>query len=459
MGETQKLADWVYKLNWNSIPEKTKIKTKKCLMEFLSCCLIARNEKPAQFLFHVLEKLGSNSQSSVIGRPDKLSVIQSAMVNGAMSHIWEIDDTHRYTLSHPGDSVIAAALAIGEWLKKDGVSILTSIVAGYEVAVRISSSVSPSHVSKGWHPTGTANTFGAAVASGKLLGLTNGQMAWALGLAATQAAGTFCHVPERAMSKDLNPGKAAANGLLSALLASEGFTGSPTAIENDKGFVHTHADSFNLDMLINGLSETFKIDEIAFKPYSCCRHCHAGIDALLYLRDAYNITPEQVSSITINTYPTAAWLVNDPDPFEKGFYGTRYSIQFNLALALIEGAEGLKRALFDQDFIQSMLLNPYIKEIMKKIKFNVNPELAQDFPNKWPSEVKISLTNDQIYQHLVEYPSGEPENPLPDEQLIDKFKRAGNGYLSAGEINEIVNMIDDLENLIDISNLLRKVSK
>jgi 2-methylcitrate dehydratase PrpD len=459
MMETQKLADWSCQLKWSDIPPHTRAKTKQCLLEYLSCCLAARQEKPARLLINTLRQLGSTPQASIIGHAQKLSVDQAALVNGALGHIWEIDDTHRHTMSHPGESIIPAALAIGEWLGNiDGKSVLTAIVIGYEVAIRICHALSPSHLERGWHPTGTTNTFGAAAAAGKLLGLSNQQMAWALGLAATQAAGTFCHVPERAMSKDLNPGKAAANGILAAMLAREGFTGSPTAIENEKGFARTHADAFVPERMTAGLGESFKIDEIAFKPYSCCRHCHAAIEALLRLRKAYDLTPEMVGAIRVSLYPMAAWFVNDPAPFNKGTYGVKYSVQFNLALALVAGDAGLQKALFDVEYMQTMLNDASVQEVMEKVEVEIDADLAREWPNKWPARVTVLLADGGTRQQLIEYPLGEPEHPLPYAQLVDKFKRASRGYLTESEASLVPDLIENLEQPESVNTLLQLVS-
>jgi len=459
MSETQMLATWSCELDSSHIPPHSLIKAKQCLLEFLSCCLAARNEEPAQLLIRTLKQLGSASQASVLGHRLKLPMDQAALVNGALGHLWEIDDTHRHTMSHPGESIIPAALAVSEWMgSRDGSRFLAAIVAGYEVAIRICDAVSPSHLERGWHPTGTTNTFGAAAAAGKLLGLDPKQMAWAFGLSATQAAGTFCHVPERAMSKDLNPGKAASSGLLAALLAREGFTGSPTAIENPKGFVHTHADRFDLSRLTRNLGSTFKIDEIGFKPYSCCRHCHAAIEALLRLRKAFNLTPEKVSSIRVGLYPMAAWFVNDPAPFNKGTYGLKYSVQFNLALALVEGDAGMQRALFDQPYLQAMAKEKRIQEAMRKIEVETDASLAREWPNKWPAQVKVVLTGGQSQQQLVEYPLGEPEHPLPYWQILDKFKRASQGYLTEEETAQVQGIVENLEQPGSIESLLQLVS-
>lgn len=457
VSETRELAKWAHDLQYADLPAPTVVKTKQCLLEFLSCCLVARNEPPGRLLMETLQDLGSKSQASVVGYAAKLSVDQAALVNGALAHVWEIDDTHRYTMSHPGDSVIPTALAVGEYMGSAATDVLATIVAGYEVAIRVCDAVSPSHLEKGWHPSGTTNTLGAAAAAAKLLGLDAEQTACALGVGVTQAAGTFCHIPERAMTKDLNPGKAAANGILSALLIRKGFTGSPTAIENRKGFIHTHADGGDLGRITRELGASYRIDEIGFKPYACCRHIHAAVEAMLRLRQSQGVKPAEVDSIRVKLYPMADFLTNDPNPYNKGFYGTRYSVQFNLALALVEGESGMNRALLDQDYVSSKLNDQAIRELVGKVHVDVDPALAREWPNKWPAEVTVNLSDARTFSRLVEYPLGEPENPIPYGQLRDKFLRASRGYL--GERGtQVLDVVENLEELPDIGALMSLVS-
>lgn len=458
MTRTQELINWVCALRFEDLPAQTKAKAKLCILDYLSCCLAARNEASAQLLLEVLKKFGAAGQASVIGNDARLSVEQAALVNGALSHIWEIDETHRFTMSHPGNTILSVVFAMGEWLGSSGPDMMTAMIAGYEVALRICNAVSPSHLEKGWHPTGTTNTFGAAVAAGKLLGLDPTQMAWAIGIATTQAAGTFCHIPERAMTKDLNPGKAGASGILAAMLAREGFTGSPTAIENKKGFIHTHADASDLDLLVRDLGNPFKIDEIAFKPYSCCRHCHAAIDALLNLRAANDMDPQQIESIQVRLYPMALFLVDDPDPFEKGFFGSRYSVQFNIALALIEGEEGMYRSLFDQAYTQSMLKDDRIRGLVRRVAVEEDAGLAAEWPDKWPAIIKVVHNDGRVHEKRIDYPLGEPEHPVSRDQLLEKFRRASEGYLGEERIREVQNVIEDVEKLAHVGTLLKLVS-
>lgn len=260
------------------------------------------------------------------------------------------------------------------------------------------------------------------------------------------------------MSKDLNPGKAAASGILAALLARQGFTGSPTALENGKGFVHTHADESDLTRITAGLGNSYRIDEIAFKPWACCRHNHAAIEALLRICKTHAPAADTIGEIEVSLYPAAIWLVDDPDPFTKGFYGTRYSVQFNLALAFITGETGMERALIDQPYVESMLKEARVQELMKKVSVKLDPDLAKDWPHKWPARVKISLSNGQSFDQTIEYPLGEPEHPMAYAKLIDKFKRASQGYLSEAEAQTVAQMVENFDRENDMKAFFRAVS-
>jgi 2-methylcitrate dehydratase PrpD len=154
----------------------------------------------------------------------------------------------------------------------------------------------------------------------------------------------------------------------------------------------------------------------------------------------------------------AVYLVDDPEPFNKGFIGSRYSIQFSLALALIAGEAGMNKALFDQKYTQAMLLDPQIKAVMTKVSVKNDSELAREWPNKWPVKIKITQKDGNIYEKFIEYPLGEPENPMLDAQLVEKFNRASSGYLSPDEATELRQMIDNFEALVDVGAVLKLVS-
>ena len=382
-------------------------------------------EKPAEILLDVTRELdgpGVLKEATVIGYGYRTNAIQASLVNGAMGHMTELDDTHRGTGSHPGDSIIAAGVAMAEKLGSTGKELITALVCGYEVSIRAGRSVMPSHYHLGWHPTGTQNTFGAAAVAGKLLGLNALEMRQAIGLAGAMTSGNMAHITERGMAKDFNPGRAAASGVYAALLARKGFTGAADFFENDRGgFCRLYARSSNISELTDHLGDEFKVMEVAHKPYTSCRHAHCAIDAALYLVEQQSIQPEEIQSVRVRINSTSASYVDDKEPWrpEKGVYGSRFSAQFNVAIAILEGVAGLKR-LLDKGYVQSKLNDEKVRQLIGKIGDIVWDKDIDDYPKTRATIVEIG-TPRGTFSRRVDYPKGEPEFPVAPEELEEKF--------------------------------------
>jgi 2-methylcitrate dehydratase PrpD len=284
-----------------------------------------------------------------------------------------------------------------------------------------------------------------------------------MAIAAGQAAGNFAHLQERGMMKDFNPGRAAANGVLSALLAQKGFTGGTNAFENPRGFGNLYSEAFDPDELTDGLGGPPKILEVAHKPFPGCRHLHSSRDALLSILEeageGRSLEPDEVEKVTARIFSTGAAYVDDPIPWApgKGSYGPNFSAQFNLALVLQEGEEGLRR-LFQPGYALEMVQDPRLQKLMGKVEVVHDEELNRDWPRVWASEVTLKTTRD-TYTRRVDLPLGEPENPMTDRDLLEKFTILATAHaFSLEQSREIVGAIEKLEESGEASELIRLLS-
>jgi 2-methylcitrate dehydratase PrpD len=314
----------------------------------------------------------------------------------------------------------------------------------------------PDHYRRGWHTSGTLMSFGAAATASRLLGLDATQTAWALGTAAAQASGNFAHLSERAMTKDFNCGHAAKSGVIAALLAREGFTGPTDALENPRGFIALYAGSGQPALLVDGLGKSWRITEVAHKPYSACRHIHASIDALLAMRDQAGFAADDVERVVARIFRTGALFVDDPAPWEpgKGLQGARFSAQFNLAVTLQDGLEGLWN-LLDSSRTLAYLASSDIRRRMQAISVVPDVELDRNFPDQWASSVEVVLKDGHRYTRRVDYPLGEPENPLAPAMLADKFRRlsALAGWWES-RTEEAIRVVHELDTAARLDRLL-----
>ncbi|MGH7405987.1 MAG: MmgE/PrpD family protein, partial [Candidatus Methylomirabilales bacterium] len=288
---SEKLASFITDLGSDGLPADVIEMAKLCVLDWLGSAIAGSKTRPIQMFVRVARGLGGTPQATVIPDGSKTSSHFAALVNAASSHVVEMDDLHKPSVLHPAAPVIPAALAVAE---RDGIAgreFLTAIVAGYEVAIRAGEALGPSHYHF-WHTTATCGVFGAATAVGKLLHLTPEQIVWALGSAGTQSAGLWEFLVEGAMSKQLHLGKAAADGLLAALLAEQGLTAASQIFEGEKGLAQATSTAPELGRLTEGLgTRPLRILENSFKAHAACYHIHSSIDAALAIKTRLNAKP------------------------------------------------------------------------------------------------------------------------------------------------------------------------
>ncbi len=418
---TKKFADFIVNVNYNDLPDEVTEKAKLCFLDFLGVTLRGSKTKSAIAVNTIIKK---DNESTVIGH-EKSTVLDSALANGVAAHSLDLDDGSRMAQIHPGVCVIPAALSICEANNKKGKELISSIVAGYEIAISLGMLVNPEHRNRGFHSTGTCGTFGAAAAACKALNLDKKQIINALGLAGTQASGLLESDHIGSMGKHLHAGKAAQSGVLSAFLAREGFTGASTIIEGKEGFLSAMAKS-NVEKKQVEIGN-FHILNVYFKKYPVCRHLHSTIDAALNIINNNDLKAENIKKITVKTYRIAANHENyNPETVEA----LRQSLPLSLAIAL-------KNRDLSLDNLE---INGDIAEISRKIVIECSENLDDLYPHKRSSEVTIQ-TDDQSYYNRVDLPKGEPENQFTKYELLNKF------YSLNPEINtNIMDIMDNLEN-------------
>ena len=283
----------------------------------------------------------SNLKSSVIGTNFKADVLHAGLINGISAHVLELDDGHRKAQLHLGSVIFSTALAISEAYDLSGREFIEGVMTGYEVGILLGQIVNPEHRNRGFHTTGTVGTFVAGVVASKLLKLDEKQILNALGLCGTQAAGLLESDHGGSMGKALHAGKASYNGLLSALLARNGFTGSETIFEGDEGFLKTMVydntdfdqDNFSFE---NALKEVGKVRvrDIYFKKYPFCRHLHSSIDTALKLKASIGDEYDHIENVAVKTYEIAA----EHDNFNpKNLEELKQSLPYAVAISLVVG--------------------------------------------------------------------------------------------------------------------------
>jgi len=439
----ERLAEFIVSLNLNAVPANVIEHAKLCILDWFGAVLAGANEKEAAMLIELFKDF-TPKEATIIGPGFKVPAQDAAYVNGAISHMIELDDIHREAIIHPGVPVIPAALALSEKLNASGSTLIEAVIAGYEVEIAIGKAVNPSHY-RFWHTTGTCGTFGAAAAASKVLNLTLSETVNSLGIAGTHAAGLI--EVFGSSSKPLNPGRAARDGVMAALLAKIGFTGPKTILEGEKGFFKaTSAESF-YEKGFSGLGVTYEILRNSFKRHASCGHTHAAIDAMLDLRSRFNLKPQEIVELEVGTYKDALEIVGkNYEP--KTPAEAKFSLPYCIAIAIIDGAAGLRQFTYEN------LSKNDVKDLIKRVRVYLDDEINMLYPQKLGARVKVTVRSGKTYEKVVESAKGSPENPLSKDELISKFIDLASLKVGFEKSKELANVIMKLEKLDSVSELL-----
>lgn len=445
---TKTLATFTSELQFENLPSEVVLAAKKCLLDFLAVALAGSLETPSRIMEKTAaELLGGTGCNLITPGFPQASLLQAALVNGAFSHALDMDDVHNAAIYHPAAVTIPAALALGQVNKIDGRSFITSVVAGYDIGARIGLAVNPSSYFY-WHTTGTVGAFAAAATCANILKLTPDQTVHAFGSAGTQAAGLWEFLIDGAMSKFLHTGKACVNGIIAAQLAKNGYTAASRILEGEKGFIRAVAPEPNFEVLTKTLGKPYRILETSFKPYPSCKHTHPSIYATQKIMEETGLQFKDIKSILVKAYKVAENLVGNKEP--RTPYGAKFSLPYCVSAALYYGEVGVRQ--FRQDTVD----NQEVQGLVKRVDVVVDEEIEKQYqinPNKWTQQVEITTMDGRTLIKRIDFPKGDPENPLTFEEIINKFNLLNADVLPEQQRNRLVEKVSRLETLNNISEL------
>lgn len=443
---TKALADFTANLTYNKLSEHSVSMAKKCLLDWLGVAIGGSREEPANIIRQTIVKYHISEATIFTKSCEHTSALDAAFCKGAASHSLDFDDLHNPSIIHLACVVIPAALAIAEAEHKSGQQLLAAICAGYEAGARVGEAVIPESYFY-WHTNGTAGIFGAAAAAANILGLNAQQTLMCYGSAGTQAAGLWEFLKEGAMSKSLHAGKSTYGGVLSAYLAKAGFTGASKILEGEKGFCRAMVSSPHLEKLTDSLTyEHLKIDNNSFKPYACCKHSHAALYAIQELRKKHGLKVDDIAQITLYVNNITDYLINNAQPQTP--YGCKFSIQYCTAAMLKFGTVGT------EEFRENIIHNEDIRTLMSKIRVirdETMEKLHQADSSKLASRIVIQLNSGTELPMQVDYPKGDPDNPLTWEEATNKFMNLVTPVYGVTRANKICKMVEHLEEYSDMA--------
>lgn len=410
--QTVRLAEYACGIRYEEIPPEVLQRAKDCIADTVAVVLFGGQFPWSQMIINEARQMGAG-QCTILGTGQRVTARAAALAHGAMAHAFEQDNlTSPDSGAHPGASLMTSGVAVAQERGSSGRELLTAFVAGAEVMIRVGRATKRTNEARGFHAPGTLGPFGAAVASGKLMGFDASKMTNALGIAGSTSAGLleFAHAGNGAMVKRLHLGRAAESGVLAARLAAQGFTGPSSVIEGKAGFLAAFCNDRDFSELTRGLGQTYSTLTILMKRFACHITAHTPVEAILDLRAQYGISGKDVASIQVAGSQRMATVHNIPAP--RDMMMTQFSIPFCVALALY------RNPVDPNSFDETAVHDPDILTLASNVKMTAAPGQPNDDVS---STVEVTLKDGRVLTRRVTEFLGTPARPLTGENLRQKF--------------------------------------
>ncbi len=438
-----RLGQFVASSRWDDLPDALRHEARRSLLNFVGCTLGVAQTPPIEMAMRVLTPLSGAERVTVLGRAERLDPLGAAFINAIGGNLLDYDDTHLRTVIHPAAPVAPAALALAEQRGLSGADVLHALLLGIEVECRIGNAVSPGHYARGWHITSTCGVFGSAAASAKLLGLDPERTGHALGIAASQSAGIIENLPSAA--KNVSVGNAARNGLFASLLAEQGYTAAPSAIEGALGWARAMGDEPAVAAITDGLGRQWEALRNTYKPYPCGIVMHAVIDACLALRREHALTGTEIADVTISGDQL---LLDRGDRVVSNDRDARVSIHHCAAIALLFGMAGLR------EFEDATVHDPAVVALRAR----TTARLDAVSPRGAATAV-VRTVDGRVLTSTVAHALGSEQLPLSDQDIEAKVRDLARHGAFPGSIDEIIAAVWELASMTRIDPLLRLLGR
>lgn len=424
----------------SAVPEPVRRIAKRHVLDAVGVALAAAGTGAAAAVTDAVRAWAGTRESSVIGASAQVPAPAAALANGVLVHALDFDDTHIESMVNSSAVVVPAALAVAEEAGATGAQLITACVIGYEVAARVGAAAPGRFHVRGFHPTGLAGPFSAAIVAGRLWGLGADEMTHALGIAGSQSSGLFAAMADGTETQRFHAGWAAHAGVIAADLARRGMTGPEAVLEGPNGFFPAFpaGETTDLQRLQRGLGYEWETERIAIKPYPASHFVHAYIDAAKRL----GVRPGDVEEIICGVAESVVGIVCEPRAEKttpSSAYGARFSLPFAVAVALVGGRDGLE--MFDDD----ARTDKRVLGLAERVRYEIDASLP--FPRTYGGRITVLLRDgrERRVEELVN--RGHPDRPLTDEEVHGKFYANARKRLDEAAAVKLADAIDHLEQL------------
>jgi 2-methylcitrate dehydratase PrpD len=431
----ERLAGFAERFRSQPLPPLVLHHAKRAVIDWYAALLPGAVVPPATLLELALaEELDRGESRLALGR--RATVRAAALINGAAAHTVEVDDIFRDGIYHPGAPTNAAALALAQARAASGEALLRAVVVGYEISTRIAAAMGRAHY-RYWHNTGTIGCFGACAAAAELVALDPKRFAHALATVATFSAGLQQAFRMDSMSKPMHAGRAAEAGVTAALAAAEGVTGSLDVLEGESGYGRAMGDAPDWERALATLGEDFHITRVTFKNHACCGHVFAAIDGALALQQQMHLVAPDIERVSVGTYKAALDVARHETP--RTAAEARFSLKYTVASALVHGS--VRLAAFEPPRLEDAVT----RDLMRRIEVTVDAELDAAFPAQRAARIAIETRDGRRDERLQPTRKGDPEAPLSDAELEQKYLELAFPVLGEKRARELLARLWHLE--------------
>ena len=444
--ETATLAAFAAQLSFNDIPSDVVARTVDLFVDWAGSALSGKGHKAITVLEDFATSMGpSGGEAEILTTRQMTSPLFAALVNGAASHISEQDDVHNGSVFHPAAVVFPAALAVAQQSGASGQDFIAACVAGYETGIRIGEFMGRSHYTV-FHTTGTAGTFAAAAAAGRLYGLDADTMHHAFGSAGTQSAGLWEFLRDAADSKQLHTGKSASEGLMSAWIAKQGFTGAKKILEGDQGLAAGMSSDADPAKLTDGLGSRWTVLETSFKFHASCRHTHPAADALLQVVETQNLAVEDIAHVTAHVHQGAIDVLGAVS-HPTSVHQAKFSMPATLGLIAAHRKAGLSE-------FAAVLQDEGAGQMLDRVTMELDTEVDTAYPKRWIGKVTVKTKDQRSFIGRVDEPKGDPGNTLSRAEIDSKARALAlsGGAVQVSELDVLMEKFWRMDRVLSVGN-------
>ena len=450
---TARMAEWASRLRFEDLPQDAVYQAKRFLLDSLGCALGGFRQHDVEIALQVLEEIAAPGPCTVIGSGKKIDPVSAALANALMVRVMDYNDIYwKQDPSHPSD-IIPAAIACGERAGSDGQELLVGIVLGHEFEMRFCEAAFPGIRERGWHHA-TLTAFVSPIVAGRALRLDAAKIQHAIGISASARAtlGAVTAGKLTKMKNTVDP-LATQSGVLAALLAERGYTGPEHVVDGKEGLAHCLGPQWKLDVLTDGLGDSGRINQCGMKAFPTEALTHAPISAVLDLVREHDLKPEEVTKVHIRSLARAADILADASKYDPRSKETAdHSLPYVIAAALVD------RQVTPQQFTPQKISDPTIRAQLRKVEVTADPEIEEVFPALQRVAVTIQTTDGRELKRQLDYPKGDPRNPLTDREVEEKFEALAAPVLSPAarqRLKEAVWKLDKLDSVSALMQLLK----